>query len=349
MRRMVRFLLALLPLAGLAADSPQPCVTADAFCMEKVMLGSEGKYSLVYRSYPLTQPNPAIERALVVIHGAGRNADSYFLSGVAGALIASALHNTIVVSPRIASNSGGTCRDKLAEGEISWTCSGEQDWRGGGQAHNAKELHSFDFVDEILKKLARRDVFPNLKVIVVTGHSAGGQFVNRYAAANRVERSLGVPVKHVVSNPSTYLYLDETRLSGDATCSAKGGCTGEFREYRDRRNCTTYNQWRNGLDKKAGYAAKISNDDLKRNLATRDVTYLLGELDTLPLFGFDSSCPAMAQGPNRLARGLAYYNYMQSKFKANHKLVLAPACGHNGRCMFTSDEALPVLFPKVKE
>ncbi len=316
--------------------------------MEKIMLGSEGKYSLVYRSYPLTQPNAAIERALVVIHGAGRNADSYFLSGVAGALIANAIHNTIVISPRIASASGGTCRDKLAEGEISWTCSGVQDWRGGGSAHNAKGLYSFDLVDEILRKLARREVFPNLKVIVVTGHSAGGQFTNRYAAANRVEKSLGIPVKYVVSNPSTYLYLDGTRLPGDASCSAKG-CTGEFREYNDRRNCTTYNQWRNGLDKKAGYAEKVSNEDLRRNVVSRDVTYLLGELDTLPLFGFDSTCPAMAQGPNRLARGLAYYNYMQSKFKAKHQLVLVAACGHNGRCMFTSDEALPVLFPIWKK
>jgi len=337
----------LLPSILFAADSRQPCTIADAACVEKVMLGSKGRFSLVYRSYPLAEPNPAVERALIVIHGAGRNADSYFLSGVAGAVIANALSNTLIVSPRLASNSGGACKDKLAEGEISWTCSGEQDWRGGGRAHDAKELHSFDLVDEILKKLNRREAFPNLRVIVITGHSAGGQFVNRYAAANRVEKSLRVPVKYVVSNPSTYLYLDPTRLPGEATCSAKGGCTAEFREYWDRRNCTTYNRWRNGLEAKTGYAEKVPDEELRRNLSTRDVTYLLGELDTLPLFGFDGTCPAMAQGPNRLARGVTYWNYMQSKYKAKHQLTLVPNCGHNGRCMFTADEALPVLFPKL--
>jgi hypothetical protein len=36
-------------------------------------------------------------------------------------------------------------------------------------------------------------------------------------------------------------------------------------------------------------------------------TSLVGEYDTLPLAGFDASCPAMAQGPSRLARGQALF------------------------------------------
>jgi hypothetical protein len=31
---------------------------------------------------------------------------------------------------------------------------------------------------------------------------------------------------------------------------------------------------------------------------------------------------------------------------ANHEIVVAPLCGHNARCMFTADIALPLLFPK---
>jgi hypothetical protein len=76
------------------------------------------------------------------------------------------------------------------------------------------------------------------------------------------------------------------------------------------------------------------------------VTYLLGEIDILPLGGFDSSCPAMAQGPTRLARGEAFAKYVSQKVDARHKVVVVPLCGHNGRCMFTSDPALPILFPK---
>jgi hypothetical protein len=340
--RIVGLLLILVATVGQAADRAA-CTTADPSCLEQVPLGPGGRFSLVYRSFPLTVRNPHIQRALIIVHGAGRDADSYFLSGVAGALIAGALENSLVIAPRLASNSGG-CKDPLKPGEISWGCGGEQDWRGGGTADGLK-VATFDFIDELLRMLARRKVFPNLRVIVVTGHSAGGQFTNRYVAATHVVNGLGVPVKYVVSNPSSYLYLDATRLPAGATCANDGTCTGDFKEYAESQKCANYNRWRNGLEQRAGYATTVSDDDLRRQMASRDVTYLLGALDTLPLFGFDSSCAAMAQGPSRLARGLTYWNYMKSKYGAQHKLVVVPACGHNGRCMYTDRAALPVLFP----
>jgi hypothetical protein len=37
---------------------------------------------------------------------------------------------------------------------------------------------------------------------------------------------------------------------------------------------------------------------------------------------------------------------MKSKYSAKHALIAVADCGHNGRCMYTSDRALPVLFPK---
>ena len=43
-------------------------------------------------------------------------------------------------------------------------------------------------------------------------------------------------------------------------------------------------------------AAFLAGDQLKKQLAARPVTYLLGEIDILPSGGFDNSCPAMAQG-----------------------------------------------------
>ena len=320
-----------------------PCMAAQENCTEKVNLGPGGRFSIVYRSFSLKAKNPRVERALVVIHGAGRNADSYFLSAMAGALIAGALENTVIVAPRLASNSGDGCQDTLAPGEISWTCGGAQDWRRGGVAADADGLYAFDLLDEILRKLARRAVFPNLKTIVVTGHSAGGQVTNRYAASNKVEGELPVPVQYVVSNPSSYLYLDGARLPSGA-CSEKGGCKNQFGEYADGANCVTYDNWHYGMKQRAGYAASLPEERLRSALVSRDVTYLLGALDTLPLFGFDSSCPAMAQGPNRLARGVTYWNYMRAR-GAKHTLVTVPACGHNGRCMYTAGESLGVLFP----
>ena len=57
----------------------------------------------------------------------------------------------------------------------------------------------------------------------------------------------------------------------------------------------------------------------------------------------------MAQGPTRLARGLAYEKYVNERFGAQHRAIVVRACGHSGRCMLSSDQSLPLLFPKEKE
>ncbi len=119
-----------------------------------------------------------------------------------------------------------------------------------------------------------------------------------------------------------------------------------FVPFSDARNCTTYDSWPYGLQNRVGYSARLTDDQLKKQLAARRTTYLLGGLDILPLFGFDRSCPAMAQGPTRLARGLAFAKCVNEKYGAQHKTLVVPACGHNARCMFTADPALPLIFPK---
>jgi pimeloyl-ACP methyl ester carboxylesterase len=312
-----------------------PCVSAGASCTEWLSFSASAR-SLMYRTYPLDTKNTNITRAFVLIHGAGRDADNYFRTAVAAAFLGNALEDTIVISPRFASNDGRGCRDELAQNEVSWSCNGDS-WRSGGSATSNDTLTSYDFADAILKKLARKDVFPNLRNIVVAGHSAGGQFVTRYEMANRVHDTLGVPVTYVVSNPSSYAYLDPMRPNVEGT---------EFRQFGDGRNCTTYDRWPYGLQNRSGYTAKIADDVLKKQLAARPVTYLLGEIDILPLGGFDGSCPAMAQGPTRLARGQAFVKYVNQKYGARHTATVVPLCGHNARCMFTSEAALPIVFPK---
>jgi hypothetical protein len=332
--------------AAFGAEAAAPCIAAGPECTEKVALGPQDRYSMVYRSFALTAANPRIERALIVIHGAGRNADDYFASGLAGALVAGVLDSTVVISPRIASATGTGCSDSLAPGEISWICGGENDWRRGGAADGIKNVFTYTLIDEIVRKLGRRGVFPNLKSIVVTGHSAGGQFTNRYAASTAVNKEVSIPIRYVVANPSSYLYLDDRRLTPGASCSPNGTCDGEFLAFAGKPDCEAFNYWHYGMERRVGYAAPVSDELIKRRLVGRDVVYLLGELDTLPLFGFDSSCGAMAQGPTRFARGVAYWNYLNGKHGARHKLVRVAACGHNGRCMYTSNESLPVLYPK---
>jgi len=332
------------------------CTVAEARCTAFVTLGTGPARSLVYRTRPLDARNDNIRRALIMVHGTNRNADHYFATAVASAFLAGALDDTVVISPRIAS-AAGNCHDTLAQDEVSWSCTGDS-WRSGGTSASHPDLTSFDFVDQILKKLANKAVFPNLGAIVVAGHSAGGQFVARYQMANRVHDSLGVRVSYVVANPSSYAWPDATRpqpVNDAASDQAKGAWETEKVHTNfsygpfDASACPNYDRWPAGLENRTGgYTAKTPDEQLKRQLVGRPTTFLFGQVDTLPLGGFDSSCPAMAQGATRRARGEAYVKYINERLGANHAVQIVPECGHNDRCVYTTDTVLPVVFPKLE-
>jgi pimeloyl-ACP methyl ester carboxylesterase len=319
-----------------------------------VTLGKGPARSLIYRTRSLDVRNDGVRRALIMVHGTNRNADHYFTTATTAAFIAGALDDSIVISPRIAS-AAGSCKDALAQNEVSWSCTGDS-WRSGGNAISHPDLTSFDFVDEILRKLANKGTFPNLRAIVVAGHSAGGQFVARYQMSNRVHDSLGVAVTYVVANPSSYAWPDATRplAAGDGTSdNAKGAWETEKAHTNftygpfDASACPAYDRWPAGFENRAGgYTAKTSDEQLKRQLVARPTTFLFGQVDTLPLGGFDSSCPAMAQGATRRARGEAYVKFVNEKLGAKHAMQIVPECGHNDRCVYTTDAVLPVIFPK---
>lgn len=330
-----------------------PCTTATPDCTEWITLGGGPGRSMVYRSFPLDVPNDAITRVVVVVHGAGRDSDNYYRSAMAGAFLAGALQSALVIAPRMASNDGQGCRDTLAPNEISWHCNA---WRSGGASLSQASVTSFDFLDEILKKVARKDVFPNLKGITLTGHSAGGQVTNRYSMTSKVHDTLGVPVTYVVSNPSSYAWPTDERPTGPAAWPLQANAPGfvpaydantpAFRSMGDGRGCADYDQWPYGFKNRTGYSASISDAQLSRQLASRPVIYMLGEDDILPLSGFDGSCSAMAQGPTRQARGQAYAKYANEKLGAKHTVTVVIGCGHNGRCIYTSEPWIAVAFPR---
>lgn len=344
--------------AASAADrEPAPataCTAATAACTEWVTLGGGPARSMIYRTYSLGVRNDKVTRALIMVHGTNRNADHYFTTATAAAFLAGALDDTVVIAPHIASSDRG-CNDKLEPNEVSWSCGGDS-WRSGGSSTSNPTLSSFDFVDEIQRKLANKDVFPNLKVIVVTGHSAGGQFVTRYEMSNHVHETLGTPVLYVVANPSSYAWPDATRATPTedaAPANAQAAWNSEAPHTKfsygpfDASKCQNYNRWPFGLENRTGgYTAKMTDDQLKKQLVSRPTTYLLGQVDTLPLGGFDSSCSAMAQGATRRARGEAFVKFVNEQLGAKHAVQIVPECGHNDRCIFTTDRVLAVIFPK---
>jgi pimeloyl-ACP methyl ester carboxylesterase len=353
---MLSRLIAFVLVAGAATASAQvaPCTHPVAACERWITFGKGPSRSMVYGSYALTTPNSAITRALIMVHGAGRNADHYFETAMAAAFLAGALDNTIVLAPRFAAGN-----DSVKANEIKWPEQGAN-WRSGGRVAADTTITSFDFVDEIVRKLADKKVFPNLKNVVVAGHSAGGQYATRYEMGNRIHGTLGVDMSYVVANPSSYAWpvAERPLMMGNADTTdayrealgpngekVNGNFTfGPFDTTKVARTAN-YNRWPSGLDGLAGYVAGQTKEQLVQQLVDRPTTYLLGQVDVLPLGGFDSSPNAMAQGPTRRARGEAFFTYVNQKLGAKHKAIIVPECGHNDRCIFTTNLVFSSIFP----
>ena len=343
-----------LSIAPSASDAQaKPCTKSTAQCERWVTLGGGQGRSMTYSTYSLDAPNRNITRAFILIHGTGRNADHYFETAVAAAFLAGALDNTIVLSPHFVVDADSAT---LKPNEVRWPNRGVS-WRAGGMSTSHPSLSAFDFTDEIIRKLADKKKFPRLTKIVVAGHSAGGQFAARYGMASKVHDTPGVSISYVPANPSTYAWPTATRPlpvgNADPATADKEplGDNGEkfnsnftFGPF-DAAKAPTFNRWPDGLEQRTGYTAQMSDEQLRKNLVSRPITYLVGQLDVLPLGGFNDSPSAMSQGPTRRARGEALVKFIADSLGGKPKAMVVPECGHHNRCMFTSNEIFPVIFP----
>ncbi|WP_333990747.1 alpha/beta hydrolase [Burkholderia orbicola] len=286
----------------------------------------------VYADHPLDQAVPDVVRVFIVIHGTLRNADAYYASGhqvveKAGAAGA----GTMVVAPQFLTRADIRVFS-LPASTLAWT---QEGWKGGEPARQPAPVSSFAALDALLAHFADRRLYPSLSTVVVIGHSAGAQLLQRYAVAGHEGDALartGIAVRYVVANPSSYLYFDDERPNADALA---GGA------------CPRATEWKYGLKSAPPYVASQDVRDLETRYVARRVVYLLGQADTNPYTHFiDRSCAAMAQGPYRLARGLAYFDYLKKRHPDDlaQQVVEVPGVGHDGLGMFTSVCGLAVLF-----
>jgi pimeloyl-ACP methyl ester carboxylesterase len=198
-------------------------------------------------------------------------------------------------------------------------------------------VSSFDVIDAVLARFADKTIFPNLKTVVLAGHSGGGQLVQRYAAVAKGDAPLlaaGIKVKWIVSNPSTYLYFTADRPTKD----------GKFGPFDDSQ-CQLFNLWKYGMDHPPRYVTG-SADQLEKAYLARDITYLLGGADNDPnLEALDKSCAAEAQGDSHLSRGTNYVHYLQFLHpQIPQKLLIVQGVGHDANKMFSSPMGLSEIF-----
>ncbi|MBL0796742.1 MULTISPECIES: alpha/beta fold hydrolase [Pseudomonas] len=275
-------------------------------------------------------PAPAkIERVLIVIHGRLRNAETYRKSGEVAAELAGQTANTLVIAPQFL-NESDVSLYSLPASVLRWQ---GNDWMGGGLSTGPNPLSSYAALDEIVGRLSDRKQFPDVKQIVIFGHSGGAQVVQRYALLAQEQPALkteGIRLRYVVANPSSYAYFNEQRPVAF-----------------DHAKCPGFNRWKYGLMDPPIYSGGQTPAQLEGRYVKREVIYLLGQQDTDPQHpALDKSCAAKAQGAYRLERGKLFFGYLLRRHPegVNQRLIEVPGVGHNGDGMLTSPEGQKALF-----
>lgn len=290
-------------------------VTALALPPEST-IAFQGKLFSAYISRDLSQKNLQVEKAVITVHGSERNAHTYFNSIEMLANKYKLADKVVIIAPHFKNT-----RDTLIPNEMNWT---DEAWLRGDEALNNGAASSFALMDHIMGLLHKS--YPNLKQVVLTGHSAGGQFTQRYAVGSNLEKTHPkTHFRYVVTNPGSYIYLTRNRpVILPIPCA--------------------FNEYKFGLDKLNKYMSRSPKYTMITSYLSKDVFYLVGESDTISN-NIDQSCPAQFQGLNRLVRGMNFKRQLDWEFPQNtHHLETVPNVGHTQYGMYTSEIGSRILF-----
>jgi hypothetical protein len=288
-------------------------------------------------SVDLNAAHPEITRAAIVFHGKGRNVEGYFSALQRAAHEAGPnAAQTLLWAPQFLREEDAEAHH-LSKQFLRWH---EGSWTAGEPATGPFTLSTFDVIDLMLATLGNRERFPNLKTVVLVGHSGGGQLLNRYAIVNKASVAMaGIHIRFVIANPSSYFYFSDDRPQRD-------GSIAPFQSAA----CRKFDHWRYGPVNAPAYVGAASPAawlEYERGYVNADVIYLLGTEDTDPAqVDLDTSCAGEAQGPDRLERGKAYFRYLKGRHPDDfrHQLWFVRGVAHVGSRMVDSPCAIAAVF-----
>jgi pimeloyl-ACP methyl ester carboxylesterase len=301
---------------------------------QRLKVSNEQEYIPFISNFSIDTKNEKIKNVILAIHSS--NYDAYLSYNDAMRLIKryELPDSVLVISPQFLTEKH--VADINSSNLVYWTT---LPFWGSSIAKitpNGMEyrLSSYTILENIIVSLCEKKIFPNLQSIVVLGHSAGGQLVNRFAASNTVEDTaatpVGVKIKYVVMNPSSYVYF-----------SPKRPVKNSRKLFTIPAADATYDDYGCGLKKLYAYHRNkgLTAEKIRQQYKNRNVIYMLGNQDTNSK-ALSITPAAMLQGENRLIRGLNYYNHLIDEFgqmiKKNQKLVIIPGVGHSARRMMLS-------------
>ena len=225
------------------------------------------------RSSNIYVDNPAIKRAIIVIHGTGLNAKDYYNTTRTEAVKAGLnLAEVDIIAPQY-------FEDYPAGNWANY-------YRWGGWRYGYHSIgiprSSYAMIDHIIGQLA--DHRPNLETIVVAGQSAGGQFVDRYSIG-APDSPPGIDIRYWIVNPGSYLWHTSDRPDPDPTCVG-------------------FNDYHVGVNNRNAYMQQSTTAQLRQRAIERDIYWSVGADDT----GGDTPCKYVVQGAHRYDR---WFNHRQ--------------------------------------
>lgn len=281
---------------------------------------------LYYSSLELNKNLDEIEHIIITVSGSERNANTYADTMINLTKKLGVDKKTLVIAPYFKITT-----DTRVDNELTYSYEG---WWIGDQAVSGGDVSSFKVMDELIFNISNPMMLPNLKSIVLTGHSAGGHLVQRYALGSSLDLSnQGIKLKYVVANPGTYAYLNAKRPTDNGF------------EIPVNPNCA-FNRYKYGMEDLNLYMSQMDQDQMIDRYLKRDVTYFIGEKD---IGEVESTCEANYQGMNRYQRGLNFKNFLDLEYSSHqHHLVTVHNVGHTQYGMYFSSESLNVIFADIK-
>jgi len=317
-------------------------------------------YELAYYSNAgsiTTNVRPSVRFVFIAIHGSKRNADGYLCAAQGAAQLQERYppESVLIVSPHFLVPEDGEPGFKPTQTgalPLRWneTHPIAHTWRYGADSIRG-EVSSYDTMDNLLDHfvLDPKSLYPNLEAIAIAGHSAGGQFVQRYALLSSqpaLDASLSerksmkmrnILIRLVAANPRSYCYLDDRRYAENGGYRRPSGDKIEV--------CPRWNEYQWGLDDGGDVVASYRDraiklvggtDALRKRFLQRNVTYLAGTKDILPLEGMCED--DLFQGGCRLERAHHYFDslalFNTSSKNILHQLHEVPGSNHDHTFMF---------------
>jgi len=333
-------------------------ISSDFFCPPKkekhnayaVPLGSNF-YLPIFASHPPGGPvSKDMKQAIIVMHGAPRSAMQYFRDTLDVVDKQHKPQHTVVIAPAIpdkpceAGKWSNRRRQQVPDDFKAPTWDSQREWMFGGGSDRRRRrqgMSSFDALDTVVDWT--QEEYPNLDRVVVTGFSAGGQMVLRWAVMSPEgeggkTRFGDLNLRIIIGSPSTVLYLNEDRPKKSCRPDKDQGqyhsckefftpsahaCGGDFDKYgfglkglheggggttTIRGAANEYMHWY--LNEKK---SKQVSKKLRERFATKDVRFVFGSKDTRHCDHSvcSNDCGAMLQGTNRLQRGLNYMGHLK--------------------------------------